>query len=428
MSTTTAPGPGDLTRVGDPQHFTPGCPACDGHHRTDACPEGGVDTTRHTETKDTMTIKRDLSDLPAAGPDGLAPDPSPRFVGVLVEAWANDRDDDKPTAHGTPFRHSDAGKCARALSYAALGIAKSDPMDLTGVFNVTLGTKLHDEWQAALLARYPDAEIEVKVRTVGADGSGHIDAVITASALCVDCHHGWGVHGDDGCTVARCRCTEPGDDVDHLDTGDVPIPVGGFTAAKVIAYELKTVGGFAFKAAVGAARKGTPAEGPKAAHLYQAALNGKAVDADEVVVGYLAKEAISVSAGARFGIVDPIQRISAEWTLTRDQYEPIAEMETTRVAAVLELVERGEVAPRRGVEMPPRAEVTEPTSGAWLAKDADGTLVETGSTWECGYCSWRTLCAGTLPGRRPVSEIRHAAKLLAEVDAEATPVTIGEVA
>lgn len=388
MSTTTAPGPGDLTRVGDPQHFTPGCPACDGHHRTDACPEGGVDTTRRTETKDTMTIKRDLSDLPAAGPDGLTPDPDPRFIGVLVEAWAEANDDAKPTAHGTPFRHSDAGKCARALSYAALGIAKSDPMDLTGVFNVTLGTKLHDEWQAALLARYPDAEIEVKVRTVGADGSGHIDAVIRQS-----------------------QGVEPAGDT-----------------AKVIAYELKTVGGFAFKAAVGAARKGTPAEGPKAAHLYQAALNGKAVDADEVVVGYLAKEAISVSAGARFGIVDPIQRISAEWTLTRDQYEPIAEMETTRVAAVLELVERGEVAPRRGVEMPPRAEVTEPTSGAWLAKDADGTLVETGSTWECGYCSWRTLCAGTLPGRRPVSEIRHAAKLLAEVDAEATPVTIGEVA
>lgn len=38
MSTTTAPGPGDLTRVGDPQHFTPGCPACDGHHPVSRCP------------------------------------------------------------------------------------------------------------------------------------------------------------------------------------------------------------------------------------------------------------------------------------------------------------------------------------------------------------------------------------------------------
>ena len=383
MSTTwrTAPGPGDLTRYGDPQLEVPGsCPACDGNHRPDACPAGGVAPhPRRTEKEAPVALKRDLSDLPAASPDGLTPDPDPRFIGVLVEAWAEANDDDKATAHGTPFRHSDAGKCARALSYAAMGLPKSDPMDLTGVWNVTLGTLLHDQWQAALQARFPDAEVEVKVRTVGADGSGHIDAVIR-----------------DG--------------------------------GRTIAYELKTIGGFGFKAAVGAARKGTPAEGPKAAHLYQAALNGVAVDADEVVVGYLAKEAISVSTGARFGITDPVQRISAEWTFTRDQFEPIAEMEATRVAAVLDLLERGEVAPRRGVEMPPRAEVTSVSDGSWVAKDPGGDVTEVGSTWECGYCSWRTLCAGTLPGRRPVDEIRHAAGLLAEVDAEATPVTIGEVA
>lgn len=364
----TAPGPGDLTRTGDPQTFVPGCPACDGHHPPDACPEGG---TARPDTKEPMPIARDLSDLPAAGPDGLTPDPNPRFVGVLVEAWADALDDNKATAHGTPFRHSDAGKCARAISYAAAGIAKSDPMDLTGVWNVTLGTLLHDRWQAALLERFPDAEVEVKVRTVGADGSGHIDAVIR-----------------DG--------------------------------AKIVCYELKSVGGFAFKAAVGAARKGTPAEGPKAAHLYQAALNGAAVDADEVVVGYLAKEAISVGQARRYGLGDdPLARISAEWTLTRDQYEPIAQMEATRVAAILDLLEAGEVAPRRGVEMPPRSEVTEPTNGAWVAKDPGEKITEVGSTWECGYCAWRTLCAGTLPGKRPVDEIRHAAELLAEVDAEA---------
>ena len=154
------------------------CPLCSrwvepGNHRR-GCP--AIATPRRTETKEApVAIKRDLSDLPPA--DGLTPDPSPRFVGVLVEAWAEE-DDDKPTALGTPFRHSDAGKCARALSYTAAGVPRSDPMDITGVWNVNLGTLIHDLWQEALQARWPDAEVEVTCATVGADGSGHIDAVV----------------------------------------------------------------------------------------------------------------------------------------------------------------------------------------------------------------------------------------------------------
>jgi hypothetical protein len=168
-----------------------------------------------------MAIKRDLSDLP---PAGLAPDEQPRFISVLVDEWADARDDDKPTANGTPFRHSDAGKCARAISYTAAGIPRSDPMDITGVWNTSLGSLIHEQWQEALQARWPDAEVEVTCATVGADGSGHIDAVIHMLP------------------------------VDVLGTPD---PSRAYT----IAYELKTVGGFGFKAAVGAARKGTPPRG-----------------------------------------------------------------------------------------------------------------------------------------------------------------------
>lgn len=325
-----------------------------------------------------MAIKRDLSDLPPA--QGLVPDPSPRFVGVLAEKWHAERDDDKPTAHGTPFRHSDAGKCARALSYAAAGIPRSDPMDIAGTWNVTLGTLLHDLWQAALVERFPGAEVEVTCATVGADGSGHIDAVIR-------------------------------------------------DAERTVAVELKTVGGLAFKAAVGAKGKGTPAEGPKVAHMLQAALNGVAVDADEVAIGYLAKEAISVNQAKRFPHLgdDPLARIHAEWTFTREQFEPLAAQEARRVAKVLELADQGLTAPRKGVEMPAGAEVVTPSSGVWQVVD-DGEVVDVGSTWECDYCRYQTLCTGTLPGRIPLDDVRHAAGLLAEVDAEATPVTIGEVA
>ena len=103
-----------------------------------------------------MAIKRDLSDLP---PAGLAPDEQPRFISVLVDEWAGSRDDDKPTAMGTPFRHSDAGKCARAISYTAPGIPRSDPMDITGVWHTSLGSLTHEPCHEALPPRWPDAAL-----------------------------------------------------------------------------------------------------------------------------------------------------------------------------------------------------------------------------------------------------------------------------
>lgn len=356
----TAPGPGDLTRTGDPQRQTPGeCPECEGNHPASRCPavaRMNASTPRRTETKEApVAIKRDLSDLPPAGE--LTPDPSPRFVGVLVDQWAEENylAGDKPTANGTPFRHSDAGKCARAISYTAAGIPKSDPMDITGVWNTRLGSLIHDEWQAALQARWPGAEVEVTCSMVGADGSGHIDAVIR----------------DAGATIA---------------------------------YELKTVGGRKFKGAVGALHKGTPAEGPDTGHLLQAAVNGRAVDADEVIVGYLAKECISKNEAKRFGISDDVGRFAAEWTFTREQYEPLADLEAERVDGILALVADGKLAARKLPDMPPGAEVTDPSSGEWVQR-IDGEVAEVGSTFWCAYCPFQTVCSTTEAGRIPVESV-----------------------
>lgn len=371
----TAPGPGDLTRTGDPQRQTPGeCPECEGNHPASRCPavaRMNASTPRRTETKEApVAIKRDLSDLPPA--NGLTPDPSPRFVGVLVDEWAGARDDDKATALGTPFRHSDAGKCARAISYAAAGIPKSDPMDIAGVWNTSLGSLVHEQWQAALQRRWPDAEVEVTCATVGADGSGHVDAVI------------------------------------RWQYGDMLVN-DGQGPTRTVAYELKTVGGFGFKAAVGAARKGTPAEGPKAAHLLQAAINGRAVDADEVVVGYLAKECISANVAKRFGITDDLGRFAAEWTLTREQYEPLADLEAERIDGILALVADGKLAARKSPEMPTGAEVTDPETGAYEVRlrteDGEVVVTDTGRTWECDYCAFQSLCATTDAGRIPVESV-----------------------
>lgn len=368
-------------RPTDPDRQTPGgCPECDGPHTLPHCPAVAAmfaPTPRRTETKEApVAIKRDLSDLPQA--NGLTPDPSPRFVGVLVEEWAADRDDDKPTAHGTPFRHSDAGKCARAISYTAAGIPRSDPMDITGVWNTRLGTLVHDLWQEALQRRWPDAEVEVTCSMVGADGSGHIDAVIRYV------------------------------DFEGIPEGQ-PVPPDVIGArSRTIAYELKTVGGFAFKGAVGAARKGTPAEGPKAAHLLQAAINGRAVDADEVIVGYLAKECISARVAKSYGL-DEVGRFAAEWTFTREQYEPLADLEAERIDGILALGADGLLAARKSPEMPPGAEVTDPTTGAYEVRlrteDGETVVTDTGSTWECDYCPYQTLCATTEAGRIPVESV-----------------------
>ena len=336
------------------------CPRCgDRPHGPNPC------TTTPTPKDAPMPIARDLSDLPPAdNRDGLTPDPSPRFISVLADQWAEESDDDKATALGTRFRHSDAGKCSRAIAYTAAGIPKSDPMDITGVWNTSLGTLIHEQWQEALTARFPDAEVEVKCATVGADGSGHIDAVIR-----------------------QPQGIEPAGD-----------------SAKVIAYELKTVGGFAFKAAVGAQRKGTPAEGPRTSHLLQASLNGLAVDADEVVIGYLAKECISLNVAKRFGIGDDVGRFAAEWTLTREQYEPLARLEAERVDGILGLVDDGLLAARKTPEMPVGAEITDPVTGEWQ-RTAEGEVVEVGSEWSCSYCGHQTLCSGTEAGRIPIESV-----------------------
>ncbi len=301
-------------------------------------------------------LAADLSGLPRPARSegtGLTPDQSPRFVGVLVDAWAAAHDDDKPTALGTRVRHSDAGKCARAIAYTAAGIPRSDPMDLAGVWNTTLGTLLHEEWQAALLRRFVGAEVEVTCGWDDLDASGHIDAVIR-------------------------------------------------TDDRVVCLELKTCGGTPYKYAIGKASRGRPAEGPKTEHLLQGALNASAIGADELVIAYLAKECISVNVAD--GMSD-LARFSAEWTFTREDFEPLAKAERDRLAGILALLDEGKLAARKVPDLPPGAEIVDPASGRWEVRDGDA-VVDTGSYFMCrGYCNYRTLCATTEPGRIPVESV-----------------------
>lgn len=345
------------------------CPRCgDRPHGSNPC------TFTPAPKEAPVAIKRDLSDLPPA--DGLTPDEHPRFAPLLAEWWSTRDSDHVPS--GKAFIHSDAGKCARAISYRLAKIPKSDPMDLPGFHNVELGTLIHEAWQEALpamftveraQAMFPDRSVvsvginvEVEVHHEVVDSIGFIDAVVTVTFA------------------------------------------GG--PDYVIAVELKSQGGWGFKNSIGKARKGAAAEGPNDGHLLQAALNGLAVDADEVVVAYIAKECLSAT---QYRDVEPAARFTAEWTFTRDQYEPLARDEIARMAKVLELNREGLLAPRKLPDMPPRSEITDPSTGEWqqVLVDEDGTetLGDVGRAFWCSYCSYQTLCATTEAGRIPVESV-----------------------
>ncbi len=303
-----------------------------------------------------MAIKNDLSNLPrpaATSVTGRAPDQHPRYLATVAERLREARDSSGELAHaveGTPFRHSDAAKCARALSYKFAGIAETEDVDPSGLWNFAVGTYGHEVFQGALLRYFGDkVQVETTCFTEAwPQGSGHADG-----------------------------------DIDDDGTG--------------VVYELKTVGGFAYKMAVG--ERGAP-QGPKHDHIVQGALNASARGAQRLVIGYLSKEAISVQAAGRKKISE-LGRFMAEWTFEADEFEPIAAAERARVSGILALVADGQLAARKipDPELPAGAEIVDPSTGRWEKHDADGAIVDTGSWWACGYCNYRTLCAETISGR-----------------------------
>lgn len=308
-------------------------------------------------------LATDLSALPAAqaSAEGEPPDEHPRFVHLLVEQLARDNEQAgaKPTAYATRIRHSDAGKCARAIAYSAAGIPRSDPMDLAGTWVTSLGTLIHEAWQAALQAVYPDSTVEPKLKVPGLDASGHADAVV------------------------------------NLEDG------------RRLLYELKTCGGFGYKLKVG--ERGL-AQGPSYEHKAQAALNALAVDADEMVIGYMATEAISKAIAERKHLSE-WTHFCAEWTYTREQFEPWALAERGRMLGILDLLDQGVLAARKvpSPEVPSGAEIVDPSTSRWQVTSADGTILDTGALWGgqfCSYCSYQSLCVTTKPGRIPVSDVR----------------------
>lgn len=146
----------------------------------------------------------------------------------LVEYWQESSGYVPPADDSKPFRHSDAGKCARFLGYKLLGTVQPD-MPKEGVWVTRLGTEIHEMWQDALAVDNRNWSFEVPCSTELS--SGHADAF-----------------------------------------NRVTLTVG----------ELKTINGFGYKRVL--------AGGPKLGNLLQTAINAYALNAQTAKLVYLPLE------------------------------------------------------------------------------------------------------------------------------------------
>jgi hypothetical protein len=300
---------------------------------------------------------------------------------VLAEKWheeearrdATFRDPGVAGVEGARFYHSQSGGCARAVAYASLGVPRSNPTDLAGHFITRQGRMLHDAWQEIFQATFPGAKVEVIVKE--GERAGHVDGVVTAVAE---------AHAR-GAVVMHDR---------------------------LVSIEGKSVDGYSYKAALGVPPASRVAQGPKHSHKLQAFLNAKALDADEAVIIYWPRGAISHQAAKRNNISE-MTRVVAEWTYTREQYEPEAEREIKRIEGILKLLDGGTL-PARIIpdpELPRHHVITNPAKGEWMSFDRDGQLLDAGTTWHCIYCPWQDTCAQTGPQRAPITVLDRLAKV-----------------
>lgn len=282
-----------------------------------------------------MVLKKDHS----AMSDAQLPDAEPSLAPKLAEAWAKafDNEGDKPMA--TPearIRHSWAAMCARAIGYNVTGTEPSQKLTVADHWRFGIGTSVHEKWQDVIVEAFPSAQVEVKVAIPEVPSAGHVDLWLEDEKEAV---------------------------------------------------ELKSINGFGFKMAIGA--RGA-AEGPRKSAVVQGALNAKALDAQNMKVVYLSLENLSPRELEKVG-TEEWQRFAAEWTFPRDAWEPIADQEIDRFQKILKVVDDGGLPPRAIPELPKGARIVDPAKGAWTVETSDG-IVASGSTWQCGYCPFQSLC------------------------------------
>jgi len=279
----------------------------------------------------------------------------PFLVHKLAEEWSEDNE--APSMpEDKSWRGSMAGSCARQVAYKLLDVPPSNPIDLAGFWNMGLGSSIHADVEASL-HRWADTQPNVEViaeheMELGLHGYGHADMLVMM---------------------------------------DIP-----WVGKVKVLFELKTVGGFGYKNMIGI-NKERACEGPRWSALLQGAMYAKAVDADLLVIGYLAREGLSPYMAKTYNKSE-VDRFGAEWHYTKEEYMVVADEETRRLDLIAKHVNEGdtnEIRPRfskSDPDIPWPAEISNPATGAWQLHDDLDNLVNTGKTWMCGYCQFQDQC------------------------------------
>jgi hypothetical protein len=280
---------------------------------------------------------------------------------MLEEARAT-RAERMPAVEGTKMRGSLAAGCARQLSYIWWedkefpdGVPESNPATRADLMRFYSGTLIHEGLATAVQRVWPSIEFEAEKvwQLPEINASGRMDL--------------WFPNG-------------------------VPTMIELGMEGPVVG-EAKSIGGFQFKKISGQFRVSDDAEGPKMKAIYQGALGALALDAQWLLLPYFGLEITSPQTAQSNGLSDH-HRYSAEWIIPRETWEPLALGEIERIKKIYEHLERGELAPRAVVdpEVPRRARITDPKTGAWVLTASDDEIIDAGNTWVCGYCSHRDQC------------------------------------
>jgi hypothetical protein len=310
-----------------------------------------------------MAIKKSHENLPAK--QKFSPHEPPSKDSIFAKPMAEKYEeryvakypDGKAMAAEAWFRHSDAGKCGRALHYNLAGFEPSEPLGLADHYRFSIGHLIHEEFQQIFLELYPD-DVEVEF-------------VVTSPPQ-------WYVYGKD------------------LSAGHGDLALTHEDGSTVV--EAKTINGFGFQRSVGVKYS---AEGPRHSAKLQGALNAHCKGADDLVILVFSLDCINAGEAFKQSMED-WQRFAGEWHYDKDTFTQLAVDELARFAMILDYhMGATELAPRQIPDpaIPPDARITNPANGTWTVEE-DGQVLDAGKTWHCNYCPHQKRCiADALEGK-----------------------------
>lgn len=289
--------------------------------------------------------------------------------------------DERPPKKRDYMSPTDAGKCARQLSYKTAGVEPDVPNGGTSALVFAIGDTIGQMVAEGIARDYPEALVvaENPIHTVsGVDRNGD-----TAFEPVI------------------------------IETSAGGLPMVGFSDVDITheirdVVEVKSTGQYGFSQQTGRGYRAPRPEGPKETHLGQGSIYAKQADADRLIMLYVNRDPLSAKQ-----CDNDLDRIAAEWHYGPDEFIPIADRELARLRGILTLVQDGTAAARRIPGVP--AEVGDPTTGGWVlygdvpddaSASDEAPVVDVGTAWDCGYCGHQNRCILDGPGRVALPEMR----------------------